>query len=405
MRILFVHRTFPAQFRRLAAALGRDTRHRVCFLTTIQEQEIPGVRKLLYSVKQAAARETHAYVRPAENALFYGMAAYEAAWKLKQEGWIPDVIVGHSGWGALHFLKELFPKTPLIGYFEWFYRAQGSSHGFNPAQPVTADMAAEIRTKNVPVLHELNTADAGITPTFWQQAQFPTEFQSKIRVLHDGMDTNFFQPNEGAKLVLPRQQLDLSATEEIVTYVTRAMEPMRGFPQFMEAVAEIQRRRPKCHVVIVGNDRTEYGRPRDDGKTYRQWALENFTYDPGRLHFTGPLSLEEYRAVLQASSAHVYLTYPYILSWSFLEAMACGCMVISSRTAPVQEAMKDGENGVLVDFFAPMQIADRVDQVFAEPDTVRRMREQARQTVLEKYSFQNLYPQQLAFLQEIAGKK
>ncbi|NCB77970.1 MAG: glycosyltransferase [Negativicutes bacterium] len=405
MRILFVHRTFPAQFRCLATALGMDTRHRVCFLTTIQEQEIPGVRKLLYCVKREAAQETHAYVRYAENALYYGMAAYEAAWKLKREGWIPDVIVGHSGWGPLQFLKELFPTTPLIGYFEWFYRAQGSSHGFDPAQSVTADMAAGIRTKNVPILHELYTADAGITPTYWQQAQFPIEFQAKIRVLHDGMDTNFFQPKEGTKLVLPRQRLDLSGAEEIVTYVTRAMEPMRGFPQFMEAVAEIQRRRPKCHVVIVGNDRTEYGKPREDGKTYRQWALENFTYDPTRLHFTGPLFLEEYRTVLQASSAHIYLTYPYILSWSFLEAMACGCMMISSRTAPVQEVMADGENGLLVDFFAPMQIADRVDQVFAEPEATRRMREQARQTVLEKYSFQTLYPQHLAFLQEVAGKR
>lgn len=405
MRILFVHRTFPAQFRCLATTLGRDSNHSVFFLTATPEQDIPGVRKILYHVDKRASRETHAYVRHMENALHYGMAAYQSAWKLKKDGWTPDVIVGHSGWGPLLFLKELFPNTPVIGYFEWFYRAQGSSHGFDPAQLVTEDMAAEIRTKNAAILHELYTADAGITPTFWQQEQFPIEYRSKICVLHDGIDTHFFQPKEGLKLVLPRQRLDLSGAEEIVTYVTRAMEPMRGFPQFMEAVSEIQRRRPKCHVVVVGNDRAEYGKAREDGKTYRQWALEKFTYDPARLHFTGPLFLEEYRTVLQASSVHIYLTYPYILSWSFLEAMACGCMMISSRTQPVQEVLVDGENGLLVDFFAPIQIAERVDQVFADPEGARRMREQARQTVMEKYSFQTLYPQHLAFLQEVAGKK
>ena len=405
MRILFVHRTFPAQFRCLVAALGRDSAHQVCFLTTTEEGDIPGVRKLLYYVKNKTASAVHAYVSHTENALHYGRAAYEAAWKLKQEGWIPDVILGHSGWGPLLFLQELFPKTPVIGYFEWFYRAHGSTHDFEPGSLVSADVEAEVRTKNVPILQELMHCQAGISPTQWQKDQFPKEFAEKIKVLHDGVDAVFFQPQEGVKLVLPRRELDLSGAEEIVTYTTRAMEPMRGFPQFMEAVAEIQRRRPKCHIVVAGSDRAEYGKAREDGRTYKQWALDTFSYDHSRLHFTGPLFLDEYRTVLQASSAHIYLTYPYVLSWSFVEALACGCMMISSRTAPVEEVLVDGENGLLVDFFAPMQIADRVDQVFADPEAARRMREQARQTVLERYAFQTLYPQHLAFLQEVAGKK
>ena len=403
MQILLVHRTFPAQFRCLTAALGQDMSHQVCFLTTQEEQETPGVRKMLYQVNGKAAAEVHGYVRSTENAFYYGTAAYEAAWKLKKQGWTPDVILGHSGWGPLLFLKEIFPKTPLIGYFEWFYRAHGSTHGFHPEQPVTPDIEAEVRTKNVPILQDLCATDAGVSPMHWQKKQFPAEFHSKIRVLYDGVDTAFFQPRPEAKLVLPRLNLNLSAETEIVTYVTRAMEPMRGFPQFMEAVAEIQRRRPKCHIVVVGNDRAEYGKPREDGRSYKQWALDTYAFDPARLHFTGPLLLEEYRTVLQASSVHVYLTYPYILSWSFMEALACGCMMISSRTAPVEEVVTGGENGLLVDFFTPMQIADRVDQVFAEPEAARRMREQARRTVLERYSFQKLYPQHLAFLQEVSS--
>ena len=404
MRILFVHRTFPAQFRCLAAALGQDRAHRVCFLTTVEEQEIFGVRKILYHVKNEASSQVHAYVRSTENTVHYGLAAYEAAWQLKKEGWIPDLIVGHSGWGPLLFLKELFPKTPLIGYFEWFYRAHGSTHDFNPERVVTPDIEAEVRTKNATALQELCMADAGISPMYWQRKQFPAEFHAKIRVLHDGIDANFFQPRAEAELILPRQKLNLSGVKEIVTYVTRAMEPMRGFPQFMEAVAEIQRRRPHCHVVVVGNDRAEYGKPREDGLTYKEWALNTYSYDKERLHFTGPLYLEEYRAVLQASSAHIYLTYPYILSWSFMEALSCGCMVISSRTPPVEEVLRDRENGLLVDFFQPMQIADRVDEVFADPEVVRRMREQARQTILERYSFQVVYPQQLAFFQEVVQR-
>lgn len=404
MRILFVHRTFPGQFRYLANVLGKDQSHQVCFLTSTPEAgDIAGVTKISYQAAAEGKSKTHAYVGHLEKAMSFGQAAYSAAWKLKQKGWIPDVIIGHSGWGPLLFLKDLFPDTPLIGYFEWFYRSHGSTHGFDSTVPVTPDMEAEIRTKNTSIMHELCAADWGLTPMLWQRNQFPQEFHSKMTVIHDGVDTGFFSP-AAEKLILPRKNLDLSGAKEIVTYVTRAMEPMRGFPQFMEAASKILKRRPHCHIVLVGSDRSEYGLPRADGKTYLQAMLEQFEFDKSRLHIVGTLSIEEYRKVLRASSAHIYLTFPYILSWSLMESLACGCAVISSNTPPVAEVIKSGENGFLVDFFSPDQIVEYVDQALEHRQAIEKIRENARITIEEKYSLKKLLPLQLNLFSAVANK-
>jgi glycosyltransferase involved in cell wall biosynthesis len=221
-------------------------------------------------------------------------------------------------------------------------------------------------------------------------------------VRHDGVDTSFFQPKSGAKLILPAIDLDLSAVDEVVTYATRGMEPYRGFPQFMEAVALIQARRPNCHVVVVGEDRVAYGKQLPEGKTYKQLMLDRLSLDPDRLHFTGSLPYHQYLQVLQASSAHIYLTRPFVLSWSMLEAMATGCLVIGSNTEPVREVIADGKNGLLVDFFSPTEIADSVDEVLDHPDQFTYLREQARQTILQQYDLAQLLPQHLQWLNNAA---
>jgi glycosyltransferase involved in cell wall biosynthesis len=273
------------------------------------------------------------------------------AQKLIAQNFLPDIVYAHSGWGPGLFIKDIFPKATLLGYFEWFYHAHGTDADFDPTEPLQADDEARIRIKNAPILLDLCNCDAGLSPTTWQRQQFPTEFHSKIKVLHDGVDTSFFQPKPGAKLVLPSINLDLSDVAEIVTYVGRGMEPYRGFPQFMEAVALIQKRRPKTHIVVVGEDRVAYGKSLPDGKTYKQLMLEKLDLDLSRLHFTGRLPYNQYLQVLQASSVHIYLTRPFVLSWSMLEAMATGCLIVASNTAPVTEVIRDGENGLLVDFF------------------------------------------------------
>jgi glycosyltransferase involved in cell wall biosynthesis len=398
MRILFLHPNFPAQFRHLATALAQDPQNQVVFGTQRAEGSLPGVHKALYSVPHTAHPQTHQYVRSLENAVLEGQAVYRMGQALKAQGFIPDVVYGHSGWGPTLFIKDLFPQAKLYAYFEWFYHAHGSDADFDPSDPLDANGAARIRVKNTPILMDLVNCDRGLSPTHWQHQQLPAEFHAKLKVLHDGVDTNFFCPKPGAKLVLPEIGLDLSHVDEIVTYATRGMEPYRGFPQFMESVALIQQRRPNCHVVVVGADRVAYGKTLPDGKTYKQLMLEKLPLDLSRLHFTGSLPYEQYLQVLQASSAHIYLTRPFVLSWSMLEAMSTGCLVIGSNTAPVREVIQDGKNGLLVDFFSPAEIADRVDEALEHSTRLANLRADARATILKHYDLATLLPRHIQWL-------
>lgn len=400
MRILFLHPNFPAQFRHVATTIAQDNRHQVVFGTKRREGRLPGVYKALYEPARDVRPETHHYLRPMEEAVLQGQAVYRMAEQLKTRGFVPDVVYGHSGWGPTLFCKDIFPTAKLLCYFEWFYHAHGSDADFDPSDPMNADSEARIRMKNSPILTDLYSCDRGLSPTFWQRQQFPKEYHDKISVLHDGVDTTFFRPQPGAKLVLPRINLDLSQVDELVTYVGRGMEPYRGFPQFMEAVALLQQRRPQCHVVVVGSDRVAYGKPLPDGKTYKELMLEKLPLDLSRLHFTGPLPYEEYLQVLQASSAHIYLTRPFVLSWSMIEAMSAGCLLVASNTAPVREVIQDGINGLLADFFSPQEIADRVEEALDHPELVADLRRKARETVLTHYDLASLLPQHVQWIQQ-----
>jgi glycosyltransferase involved in cell wall biosynthesis len=400
MKILFLHPNFPAQFRHLAAALAQDKRNQVVFGTARKEGQIAGVFKAIYSTSREVRPETHHYVRTLESAVLQGQAAYRIAEQLKAQGFVPDVIYGHSGWGPTLFMKDAFPTSKLLCYFEWFYHARGTDADFDPSEPLTPDDIARIRIKNTPILTDLYSCDRGLSPTKWQRQQFPKEFQSKIHVLHDGIDTNFFQPKPNAKLVLPSVNLDLSGVEEIVTYVGRGMEPYRGFPQFMEMVALLQQRRPQCHVVVVGEDRVAYGRSLPDGKSYKQFMLEKLPLDLSRLHFTGPLPYAQYLQVLQASSVHVYLTRPFVLSWSMLEAMSTGCLLVASDTQPVTELIKDNVNGLLVNFFSPQEICDRVEEALNNPEKMLSLRAKARKTIVENYDLSQLLTKHLQWIKQ-----
>ncbi|MEA5509715.1 glycosyltransferase family 4 protein [Crocosphaera sp. UHCC 0190] len=398
MQILFLHPNFPAQFRHLATELAKNPKNRVVFGTKRKEGQIQGVVKAIYTPSREARPETHHYVRPLENAVLQGQAVYRIAEQLKSQGFVPDVVYGHSGWGPTLFIKDIFPKAELLCFFEWFYHAHGTDADFDPKEPLNADAEAKIRIKNSPILTDLYSCDRGLSPTYWQREQFPPEFHSKITVRHDGVDTDYFKPIPGAKLVLNDKKLDLSEVEEIVTYVGRGMEPYRGFPQFMEAVSILLKRRPNCHVVIVGEDRVAYGRSLPDGKTYKQLMLETFSYDLSRLHFTGSLPYSEYLKVIQASSVHVYLTRPFVLSWSMLEAMSTGCVILGSNTPPVQEVIEDGVNGLLVDFFAVDRIVERIEEVLEHPDKMAKLRVKARETVQERYALAKLLPEHIKWI-------
>lgn len=398
MKILFLHSNFPAQFRHLAVSLAKDSNNRIVFGTTREEGQIPRVYKLIYTPSREPKRETHHYIRPLENAVLQGQAVYRELDKLKKDGFYPDVVYGHSGWGPTMFIKDLFPKSKLLCYFEWFYNSEGSDVGFDPSEPLTTDDKLRIRIKNAPILTDLYSCDAGMCPTIWQRHQFPKEYYDKLNVLHDGIDTQYFSPQKDEKLILPKIGLDLSGVKEIITYVSRGMEPYRGFPQFMESVFLLQKKRKKCHVVVVGEDRVAYGRKLPGGKTFKQLMLDKFDFDFSRLHFTGRLPYNQYLQVLRASSVHVYLTRPFVLSWSMLEAMSTGCLIIASDTSPVTEVVQDGVNGLLVDFFSPQDIVAKIEHALDNPDQMEMLRINARKTIQEKYSLSDLLPKHLEWI-------
>ena len=384
MRILFIHPNFPAQFRHLAATLGGDPENQVLFATEARrpEWEIPGVIKRIFAPSSGEGM-THPILDPFLKTYQSGEAVLKLLLALKKEGFIPDLIYGHSGWGVTWFIRDVFPDARFIGYFEWYYNADGRDALFGKDKSLTSAASARLRMKNAVILNDLLACDVGVSPTEWQKAQFPEPFRHKISVIHDGVKTAFFKP--APEKALGVEEMPFLQSEKIVTYSARGMEPYRGFPQFMEALEIILKEEPSCHGVIVGSERVCYGPPLPDGKTYKEKMLETLSLDPSRVHFTGPLPYGHYLKVLQASSVHIYLTRPFVLSWSLLEALSTGCVVVASDTEPVREVIVEGVNGFLADFFSPEDIARKGIAVLNYPSFMTGVKKKARETIVEKY--------------------
>ncbi len=403
MKILFAHQNFPAQYRYLAAHFGAAPENQVVAVAKRGDANIPGVRVLTYKPKREPTKDIHHYIREFENHILHGQAVAEILVKLRSSGFRPDIVCAHPGWGETLYIKDIFPKAPLLSYCEFFYRSAGSDVGFDPKNKPSLDTLCRVRTRNASLLVTLEACDHGIVPTRWQWQQHPPQFLSKISVIHDGIRTDLAIPKADAAFALPGAGT-LTRADEVVTYVARNLEPYRGFPSFMQAAAIIARRRPKVRFIVVGGDEVSYGAKLPDGRSYREKMLSEVDIDRSRLHFLGRVPYEEFIRVLQVSSVHVYLTLPFVLSWSMLEAMSAGCLVAGSDTAPVTEVIRDGENGLLVDFFSPESIADAVDRVLDAPDRMATLRKRARQNIIAKYELKRCMAQQLALMRRLAGQ-
>ena len=406
MRYLFVHQNFPGQYRHLVAHLRDDPANEVVFLTEREDRSMANVRKIVYKTSRAVSKNTHHYLRQVEHAVLRGQAVARVALKLKTAGFVPDIMIGHNAWGEILYLKDVFPDVPLLGYFEFFRKPWGGCLDFDPEFPADDDARAKLRTLGSVDLLGLHAADWGQTATEWQRSEHPACYHDKISVMHEGIDTDLVRPDPKAQLVV--DGIMLTRNDEVITYVARNLEPYRGFHTFMRALPAILKRRPKAHVVIVGGDDVSYGRLPPKGETYRTLMLKEVgsRLDMQRVHFMGWVPYDEYVKVLQVSSAHVYLTYPFVLSWSMLEAMAAECLVIASSTAPVLEVIENAENGLLVDFFSVKQIADRIDEALDHPDCMVRIREQARATIVDRYDLKRkALPDQLKIIDELIGRK
>lgn len=402
MNLLVIHQNFPAQYRHIALHLAREPGNTVVAVGRETAGKVAGVRRLLYRFGDLPERSKHALVADFESRVTYGDAVRKALLEARRRGFVPDVICAHPGWGEALFVKDVYPDVPRLDYCEFYYHGQGADVNFDPRYPSSDHDLARIRAKNAALLLSLESCDHGVSPTHWQHSQFPEPLRSKIDVIHDGIDTRVVKPLPDAKLTLPNGET-VGRNDELVTYVARNLEPYRGFPNLVRAVKLILERRPNARVVIVGGDEVSYGRRLPEGRTYRQQMLEEVPLDPDRVHFLGRIPYADYLKVIQASTVHLYLTVPFVLSWSMLEAMAAGCVVVGSATPPVAEVIEDGRNGFLADFFSPEQFADRVDEVLDHPERMAAIRDAARRTVLDRYDLERCLPAHLALIQRLAG--
>ncbi len=390
MKFLFVHQNFPGQYRPLLDWLVAQGGHEIVFLTQRQDiAQVAGVKIVQYQVHHKAAADAYALSRYYEDCVGAGFAVALACRQLSDQGFVPDIILGHVGWGELTFTKQLWPQVPVLGYFEYFFLAQGGSVGFDPEFPASANAPYVMHARNAVNYMNIETVDLGQSPTRWQMDTFPTTFHDKLYCCHDGIRTDRLGPNPKASIPLGRLGRDVTRDDEIFTYMARNMEPTRGFHTFMRALPEIQAARPNARVLIIGGNGVSYGRSTDVQGGYRgqmEQELGN-RVDWDRVHFLGLVPYAEYQKIIQISRCHVYLTVPFVLSWSLLETMAMQATIVASDTAPVREVITHGENGLLVDFFSPSALAAQVSEVLSRPDDFAGLGVAARQHVVENYDF------------------
>jgi glycosyltransferase involved in cell wall biosynthesis len=412
MNLLFIHQNFPGQFRHIAAHFAADPANRVVAIG-----EAPNLKKVAaihprielhpYASPPPANAATHRYVQGYDAAVRRGLAVADVAARLKTDGFIPDLIMAHPGWGEALYLRDVFPTSRIVQHAEFFYQPTGADVGFDPEFPTAGDDAYRIRTKNTTQLMSMKQADLLIAPTEWQRSRFPTDLRSRMRVVHEGIDTTLAVPNPATKITLARAGVTLAAGDEVVTYVARNLEPYRGFHVLMRALPRLLGLRPRARVLIVGGSAVSYGSKPAGGRTWRETLVSEVGagIDATRVHFLDRLPYAAYLQVLQVSAVHAYLTYPFVLSWSLLEAMSAGCMVVGSRTAPVEEVITHGRNGWLVDFFDHQALAETLAEALEQRARLGALRHAARQSIVERFDLRSIcLPRQLALLRAGQGK-
>lgn len=418
MNILFIHQNFPGQFKFLAPALACQGHHVVAM--TMQKTDAThwrGVSLLHFAASKGITPNVHPWVSDFEAKVIRGEACLKAALELKARGFEPDLIIAHPGWGESMFLKEVWPKAKLAIYCEFFYQPKGADVGFDPEfrSPNPGD-PCRLRLKNLNHLMHFEVADAGISPTHWQASTFPKTFRKKITVVHDGIDTLAVAPNADVRLILKKangQNLTITRQDEVITFVNRNLEPYRGYHIFMRALPELLKRRPHARVLIVGADKVSYGakptKTHNGGTNWKDIFRSEVRpqisdADWQRVSFLGHVPYKYFIQLLQLSTVHVYLTYPFVLSWSLLEAMSAGCAIVASNTQPLHEAVKHNDTGRLVDFFDAIALTQEVCDLLDNPAERARLGANARQFAQANYDLQSVcLPKQLTWVQSLVA--
>ncbi|PWJ17437.1 glycosyltransferase family 4 protein [Jannaschia seohaensis] len=401
MKILFVHQNMPGQYREMLDWLIAQGGHELVFLTQRRNYpERPGVKKVLYAPHHRPAKDAYGLSKVWEEATGAGYGAAMAAQHLRDTGWTPDIIIGHTGWGELLFMKQVYPAVPILGFFEYFYLSKGGPVGFDPEDPPSEASPFLLHARNAVPFANLHVADRGIAPTMWQRNCFPEAFHAKLDVCHDGIRTDRLGPDPDVALTLGRVGR-ITRDDEIFTYIARNMERTRGFHTFMRALPHIQKARPNARVLVVGGNDASYGKKSALAGGFRAEMEREVGHliDWDRTHFLGQVPYPDFQKIVQISRCHIYLTMPFVLSWSMLEAMAMEATIVASDVPPVREAMTDGETGLLTDFFDPPALAEKVAAVLAEPERFAHLGKAARRHVVENYDFLNVcLPRQIGFI-------
>ena len=410
MKILFIHQNFPGQFKYLAPALVQQG-HTVVAMTMqkTEAKEWQGVRLAPYTATRGTTPKVHPWISDFETKTIRAEACFRAALRIRAEGLNPDLIVSHHGWGESLFLKDVWPQAKLAIYCEFYYHPRGADVGFDPEFPAEdAGEVCRLRLKNLNNLLHFDVADAAISPTHWQASTFPEPFRSKITVVHDGIDTEAVAPNPAVSLTL-NGNIKLTRADEVITFVNRNLEPYRGYHIFMRALPELLKRRPQARVLIVGADDVSYGARPEEGKKWKDIFASEVRpqisdADWARVHFLGHIPYQHFIPLLQLSTVHVYLTYPFVLSWSLLEAMSVGCAIVASDTQPLREAIRHDDTGRLVDFFDVPGLANEVCALLDDPVARQRLGANARAFAQATYDLKTVcLPRQLQWVQGLAG--
>jgi glycosyltransferase involved in cell wall biosynthesis len=397
MHVLFIHQNFPAQFGHIASFLAQRHGFRCTFLSQQAPGISGGVERIQYQIKGGARMENHYCSRTFENAIWHSHALYEA---LEARPDIkPDLIVAHSGFLSTIFLRELY-ECAIVNYFEYYYRTRGADMDFRPDFPYPAINRLRARARNAVALMDLENCDIGYSPTRWQRSLFPRIFQDKIRTIFDGIDTGIWRPLTG----VPRRLGDRVIPDgmRVVTYVSRGMESIRGFDIFMQVAKRLCERRSDVLFIVVGEDRICYGGDEEftGKKSFKEWVLARDQYDLSRFVFTGPVPIGTLVQFFALSDLHIYLTVPFVLSWSLLDALACGTTVLASDTAPVREVIENDKTGLLHDFFDVDGLAEMANKVLDAPQNYKHLGKAGIELVRQRYSLEVCLPRMMALYED-----
>lgn len=409
MKILFIHQNFPGQYKHLAPLLA--SKGHQCVALTLRVKEPTnwnGVRVLPYALPNRKGQNTHPWLVDLDTKVTRGEACYRAACKMKDAGFSPDLILAHPGWGESLFLHDVWPDARIGLYCELYHSAEYPHLRFDPEfDRGDADLSGlRIRMKNINNHLHFQMADAGISPTRFQADTFPCEFRDRITVIHDGINTALSRPDPNARLTIDGQ-VDVTRNDEVITFVNRNLEPYRGYHVFMRALPRLLRERPQAEVLIVGGDEVSYGARPPGGKTWKQIFIDEVRgqisdTDWERVHFLGRIPHDKFTRLLQVSRVHVYLSYPFVLSWSLLEAMSCGASVVACDTAPVKEVIAQDETGRLVDFFDGDALVGQVCDLLEHQEARERLGAAARSLIQKRYDLRSIcLPRQLSWVDDV----